>query len=1209
MKKNLTIRLLLFCLSLLVPMGTHAQVKQKTSGGRVERIHKDSTASLLVPAYRGELQWQVSVNGIAWANIPEAKANTFEITVPLSVYYRAGVKELSCDWIYSDFIKIVPVVPPLLSTTSISSLDADTLICKATVTNTGGDDLIFRGFCWNLTGDPDTTFNFSLSKSSELIFTDTLSGFLPDTTYFMRSFATNWAGISYGQVMTFKTPVVKPVLDLLTLTALTDSSAVAGATVVFDGSGTITEVGICWSLFENPDLTDNYLLAPLVTDTFACLIPGLDPVTAYYFRAFALNEAGIGFSANHSFTTPVRIPKLNTLPVTEITNHSGKTGGKLLFNGGGEVLERGVCYSLYPMPDLTDVFIPVSGIESEYFVEIKELTRYTSYFVRAYATNSAGTGYGNQVELATKADKAILNTTAVTNITASSAQSGGQITDNGGASASQKGLCWATTTNPEITDNKTVESINNNTFSSVMTGLQPNKLYYVRAYSTNPAGTAYGNQRSFTSLIGLPVVITKNTTSITASGAVVSGEVTSASGGTISSRGFYWSVNPNPTSADNVSLSGTGTGNFTATLTGLAPNTIYYVKSFANNQTGTTTGNAVTLTTLIAPPTLSTSATSSITDTGATSGGNVTNAGGGIISARGICWSLLPAPDLTNIVVAGGSGVGIFVSVMSALSPNTKYYVRAFATNQAGTSYGAEVNFTTLIGLPAVTTGSPAVNITSSGARLAGTVTGEGGGTVTTRGVCWSIATTPTISNSYAVGGSGLGSYTVEATGLNPNTTYYFRAYAINQKGISYGAEFSFATLVGLPTVYTLSPFTTITTSSAVGGGTVVSNGGGTVIVRGTCWSTTTIPTVSDPHTSDGSGTGVFASNLTGLAANTTYYCRAYATNEIGTAYGNQVSFITNDDGAYRIVPVLTTSVRSNFKGLSGIFPNRSYAGSNGYSGITFDWDRNQLYIVANNARCYWVIHAPGYGTWSDSNPGAGFIKTVTLTGFVDAESITYLGNNWLMIGDEFDRQIKFYKINDQTTNIDNDSPDLILDPTRLFSTSDALNTASMMEGTAYDFHNRKIYALCQTGSNNRPRLYMWDWSFSGQQIIPGTQVELSGTFQGFNTDFNTANDLYYSPLLRRLFVISGADLKIVEYDVYTPGTPEFGQKIGSMTVPLSNGSSGTALGTASEGICLSPDARYIYICWENNGFGYGPVPHIRTAANNGLPPSLYPKN
>jgi hypothetical protein len=199
------------------------------------------------------------------------------------------------------------------------------------------------------------------------------------------------------------------------------------------------------------------------------------------------------------------------------------------------------------------------------------------------------------------------------------------------------------------------------------------------------------------------------------------------------------------------------------------------------------------------------------------------------------------------------------------------------------------------------TTGLPTVitldvsNITAYSATCGGNVTDDGNTTVTERGVCWSTSHNPTVSNSHTTDGSGIGSFTSSITGLSANTTYYVRAYATNSAGTAYGEERTFTTSasVSLPTV-TTSSVSSITLSTATCGGNVTNDGNATVTARGVCWSTSHNPTVSNSHTTDGSGTGNFTSSITWLSANTTYYVRAYATNSVGTAYGNEVLFTTN---------------------------------------------------------------------------------------------------------------------------------------------------------------------------------------------------------------------------------------------------------------------------------------------------------------------------
>jgi hypothetical protein len=91
----------------------------------------------------------------------------------------------------------------------------------------------------------------------------------------------------------------------------------------------------------------------------------------------------------------------------------------------------------------------------------------------------------------------------------------------------------------------------------------------------------------------------------------------------------------------------------------------------------------------------------------------------------------------------------------------------------------------------------------------------------------------------------------------------------------------------------TTATISTIGITTATGGGNVTNDGGETVSARGVCWNTSTNPTTSNGHTTDGSGTGTFISNLTNLAPNTLHYVRAYATNSAGTSYGDNVTFTT----------------------------------------------------------------------------------------------------------------------------------------------------------------------------------------------------------------------------------------------------------------------------------------------------------------------------
>jgi uncharacterized protein (TIGR02145 family) len=153
-------------------------------------------------------------------------------------------------------------------------------------------------------------------------------------------------------------------------------------------------------------------------------------------------------------------------------------------------------------------------------------------------------------------------------------------------------------------------------------------------------------------------------------------------------------------------------------------------------------------------------------------------------------------------------------------------------------------------------------------------------------------------SANYAVVGTvNADVLTFSDSGLTPNTTYTYRVYAYNNVGnsLTYTNEVTLTTTaeIALPTLTTIPP-SSITQAAASSGGNISSDGGAAITARGVCWSTSANPTIAlTTKTIDGTGTGAFTSNITGLSANTTYYVRAYATNSQGTAYGNEGSFTT----------------------------------------------------------------------------------------------------------------------------------------------------------------------------------------------------------------------------------------------------------------------------------------------------------------------------
>ena len=207
------------------------------------------------------------------------------------------------------------------------------------------------------------------------------------------------------------------------------------------------------------------------------------------------------------------------------------------------------------------------------------------------------------------------------------------------------------------------------------------------------------------------------------------------------------------------------------------------------------------------PPVVITTNVSDISTTSASAGGILEYNGGAEVTDIGVCWSTSPNPTTSsNKITIGevsiGNYTGSFTGNITELTANTKYYVRAYATNNVGTAYGSEISFSTeeLPANPEVTT-SAINSITSFSAVSGGTVLNIQNDFLIESGVCWSTSPNPTRDNSKTMNVTYSGVFfTANLTGLTPGTTYYVRAYALYgtefDNDILYGNELSFTTRV-----------------------------------------------------------------------------------------------------------------------------------------------------------------------------------------------------------------------------------------------------------------------------------------------------------------------------------------------------------------------------------------------------------------------------
>ncbi len=843
--------------------------------------------------------------------------------IPETKYYVRAYAVNSVGIVYGAPLEFTTFTKPTITTTAPYTITSTRALSGGNITSDGASPVTTSGICWNTTGNPTLSDQHTTSGVGIGSFIHPITNLLGSTTYYIRAYAINSAGISYGQIESFTTenPVV-PSLQIVSTTASQDGTAASiDVTLLDNGGAPMIMGGIVWSMASgfNPDTVTINKKLDLFTNSFTTQIGNLNPGVTYYFRAIAINSAGAGYSSNESSVTMPDYPTVTTSEINaaSITSVAAVGGGNVTSTGGSSVTESGLCWSDSPLPTVADQHVP-NGIGSGIFTTtLQNLMGNTTYYVRAYAKNAVGIAYGNQVIFTTQAPVlATISTLTPMATSATSGKSGGDITNNGGAYVTTRGIVWSTDeffTPDTVVVNKTATTgYYSGQFDAEMTNLAQNTVYYVRAYVTNSVGTTYGDLKSFRTP-QLPIISTAYATANGPTKGTSGGDITDDGGSPILSRGIVWSSTIDFDPSDPLTYrtsDGTGTGSFVSLLSNLKGNTTYFVRAYASNVAGTTYGNQLSFITDPATlATVTTTGTSAITGISTLAGGNVSDNGGETVTTRGFVWSTAATfrPDtvIANKLFATGAGNGSFSMAINGLQMGTTYYVRAFATNSIGTTYGNVISFKTLT-IPSISTLAVTPSADGYGGSGGGQITNNGGSYVTNQGVCWSLTPSPTVG-LYTKTSHDTGTDTTFVSTLSPllpNTRYYVRAYAINNQGIAYGNEVTFTTHPALP-VLTTNVVTITSKSSVTTGGNITSSGGIPVLTRGMVWSTQkdfNPDTVIVNRITNGSGDGNFISDINNLKMSIAYYVRAYATNSVGTAYGNQVTFTI-----FPTAPVLDT--------------------------------------------------------------------------------------------------------------------------------------------------------------------------------------------------------------------------------------------------------------------------------------------------------------
>jgi hypothetical protein len=404
-------------------------------------------------------------------------------------------------------------------------------------------------------------------------------------------------------------------------------------------------------------------------------------------------------------------PTVMTKVASDVTLKNATLNGEVTDEGFTATTDRGFVLSdKNTNPSVSDTKIQSGYGKGVYSIVLDKLPVNTKYYFKSYATNTKGTSYG-EVESFTTADYKLptIVTEVPKNITYTTVQLTGTVSDDGGTGVTERGFCLSTTTLPTISNIKIENGSGLGVYTTVVTQLKEETIYYIRAYATNSKGTSYSNEVSFKTLAYLtPTVITGSPSSIGVDIATLNGEVTNAGGTDLIEKGFLVSTNPNVGFSDRkVVSSSKEVGKFAIVLTNLKANTKYYFRAFSINIKGSTLGVENSFTTEQAKsPTVSTNDFDQITETSVHTGLGIDNDGGSPISEYGVCISASnPNPSTSDRKIVFGNSVTNFpfgeMQVIAGLTKSTTYYVRGYAINSIGVAYGKSNSFSTLTPAPA----------------------------------------------------------------------------------------------------------------------------------------------------------------------------------------------------------------------------------------------------------------------------------------------------------------------------------------------------------------------------------------------------------------------------------------------------------------------------------------------------------------------------
>jgi uncharacterized protein (TIGR02145 family) len=703
-----------------------------------------------------------------------------------------------------------------LTTTTVSSITATTAMSGGEIGNDGGSAITLRGVCWSTLNNPTIGSNKTIDGNGTGPFTSSVTGLIPGTIYYIRSYAINSNGTAYGEELQFQTTARTNPEDCLISwypfnenaneeSGLGVDGMINGATLTSDRFG-IANSALYFNGIDNSVTIPAYLP---ITNQFTisfwaysekesgyCNILS-DGNINYGGNDFLINfrDDGIGIRADKGgnpldleYDSPAELKNLNLrnrwVHVVWVMNPAGS----IIYLNSVKIAEINIPGTNEGFHD-DHVTIGArhvwTNMDNFFQGKLDDFRFYTCELSNEEIYNL----YKDEGSW-----QPVVETNVITNITGNTATSGGNIINDGGSAVTSRGVCWSTSVNPTIYDNMTTDGSGPGAFTSSVSGLSPGTVYYLRSYATNSSGTAYGNEKTFstsadtancgmvtdidgniynTVIIGPKCWIQENlkTTKFN-DGNDITLVTDNAVWINLMTPGYCWYSND---ALNNKNTYGALYNWFSISTGKLCPSgwhvptdaEYYTYLSFLSGQLREA----------------GTSHWQSPND-GATNSSGFTALPGGMRFYGDASFRF--AGSMAFLWTASG------YDASSAWDRNIQYnsdYQTASYENQRN-GFSVRCIQGEVVGLPSLTTIS-ASSITNLSAVSGGNVMSEGGSPVTTRGVCWSTSINPSLADYKTSDGVGSGLFPSEINCLKPGITYYVRAYASNAEGTAYGNEIS----------------------------------------------------------------------------------------------------------------------------------------------------------------------------------------------------------------------------------------------------------------------------------------------------------------------------------------------------------------------------------------------------------------------------------